>query len=349
MIFLIALALCCSITAANAKEVGSLTDLRHLINDTVTQDKVVVLDKDYTIDDTDDYKHYSEGIALRYFHDIIIDGQGHTIDLKHQHRLFHILEAKNILIKNVNVINGGGYESGFILSREPMTLINCTFKDAHAAFYAGAIECSQDLTLKDCKFINNNALWRKGLSKGGAIYCGKSISVSHCEFTNNVVKSPLAVWSKGGAIYCEGNAYVIDSKFSNNYAECGGAIYSEKGIKSYNNIFNKNIGDYGGCLYINEGTLSCNHCNFTDNKGYYYGGVIYGDDRKSLIDISYNNFVGSKSNKGFVAYTEGNYEKVYHNYYGTSNPNWDSGLLYEYVLLGKDVMHNDALAAVNPN
>ncbi|WP_295615532.1 hypothetical protein [uncultured Methanobrevibacter sp.] len=195
-------------------------------------------------------------ITINQNKDIIIDGQGHTIDLngsnKHDH--YFVVKSGHLIFRNINFINGynkAGDKGGAISFEDNAigTIINCTFRNCWAEDHGGAIadRTGNTLTLINSTFIGNKA----SDDNGGAIFCKGPLYVEDCLFESNNAKVD------GGAIFCENDMDVIRSVFNFNKAsgakahQCyGGAICAKGTVYIDNSTFENNTSkDYGGAVY----------------------------------------------------------------------------------------------------
>ena len=206
---------------SNVKEAcGSFDDLQSLI-DITPKGTVLMLSRDYKA---------SEDNQITVNKDLIIDGQGHTIDCAGLCRALYS-NSGEIVLRNLKIINGY-YNS---------------FRPGDKSNNGGAV-CIEDdakYTIENCQFINN---WADDL--GGAIYNGanNTLTIRDCVFNGNIVDDTY-----GGAIFSNGRVYSINSKFEDNKAYLdGGAIFLEA---SYDTRFLSNIIN---CTFIHntlKGTL----------------------------------------------------------------------------------------------
>lgn len=171
---------------SNVKEAcGSFDDLQSLI-DITPKGTVLMLSRDYKA---------SEDNQITLNKDLIIDGQGHTIDCDGLCRAFYS-NSGEIVLRNLKIINGY-YNS---------------FRPGDKSNNGGAvcIEGDAKYTIENCQFINN---WADDL--GGAIYNGanNTLTIRDCVFNGNIVDDTY-----GGAIFSNGRVYSINSKFEDNKA-----------------------------------------------------------------------------------------------------------------------------------
>lgn len=217
----------------------------------------------------------------------VIDGDGHTINGMGKSAIF-IIEANNVTIKNINLINGNTTDLGAAISFDKLGSVeNCNFTN-NQAYRGGAIYFYKSGTVSNCHFTDNQAKHGGAISfngigtvqnsifesnnantdYGGAIELQSEGSVFGCNFTNNkAIKD-------GGAVYSSVNANVDNCLFNNNTATFGGSIYLKKYGTILNSIFNNNTAttDGGAIDLIENGII--NNCNFTDNKAYDDGGAV---------------------------------------------------------------------------
>ena len=160
---------------------GSSTALRYKIQN--SPGPVIKLENNYTIGDSDIDIERS---------DIVIDGQGHTIDGQEKQVILNVF-GSNVTIKNITFINTNNYMH-----------ISTIYWNG-----AGGSVC-------DCSFVNCHL---SGSSNGGAIYwSGAGGSVCDCSFVN------CHVDGFGGAIYLDEGVEVSGCIFVNNSAGNGGTV-----------------------------------------------------------------------------------------------------------------------------
>ena len=241
----------------DSTEEGSLKDLQ---TDITNADSVINLTKDY--------KYKSGDSEVKISKKITINGNNHIIDAQNSCRIFNIVAPH-------------------------VTLINLTFINGHSSADGGAINTfKNDLTIKDCKFINNHA------KNGGAIYAYDNpvrFNLIDCEFINN-----SAQYGKGGAIFCSGfNSNIINTTFIGNNAQNGGSIYwgeSKKVLgkntiygneaKVINSTFIKNSAVNGGAVFWFANAGKIINSTFKQNFGYNAdnGGAIYWKGQDGVVE-----------------------------------------------------------------
>ena len=240
---------------SNVKAVsGSFDDLQSLI-DLTPEGTVLMLSRDYDGE---------RGQQVLVNKNIVIDGQGHTINCHLQCRAIYS-NAGDIFLKNLKIINGDCDNSSFydktnnggaiwIGGTASYYIKNCTFTRNWADDYGGAIynEGNNTLYIINCVFKDNQAddyhggaIYSKApihisdsilsgnvaYENGGAIYCSCKVDASNCTFEHNKANGVMLFDACGGAIYTRGNTYIDNCTFDSNYADdYGGAIFCMKDL-----------------------------------------------------------------------------------------------------------------------
>lgn len=165
--------------------------------------------------------------------DLLIDGEGHSIDAGGLARIFEVT-GENVTIRNFTFLNCRADEGGAIINRGMLRLDNVKF-----------ITCGADF--------------------GGAI-CNASgeITMINVEFSANMAEYG------GGAIHNDGgNIRIWDSLIHQNRAQYGAAISNSCGmIDIRNTCIRRNRARHkgaamvndGGCIFISTSTLHENAC-----------------------------------------------------------------------------------------
>jgi predicted outer membrane repeat protein len=239
---------------SDGESTSSMSPLEKFTNDLESGAKVVNLTGDIKIK-----------TPFKIKRDVVIDGQGHTIDAQKKTFIFKI-SGPTVTLKNLVLKNGKSEKGGTIFA------INCK------------------VNLNNCKFTSN-----EGTLNGGAIYLSNGqLKVNKCTFTNNVAHL------RGGAIIAYSARVVIsDSRFENNKIVnskkmgYGGAVWVNKGSSSITNtVFKKNsciskalkshskATKYqfsGGAIYYSLGSShTLTGCTFDDNVASNAAGAVYG-------------------------------------------------------------------------
>ncbi|MEE3489432.1 MAG: peptidoglycan-binding protein [Methanobrevibacter sp.] len=176
-----------------ATDDGTFEALRTKI-DRASSGDTIYLENNYSAEDS---WTQDSGISI-IKSNLVIDGQGHTIDAKQKTRIFDVYYAENVTIKNIKFINAKYEGSG------------------------GAIQCyySDGCVVSGCSFVNCSVEY----GGGGAIqwYESANGSVSGCSFVNCA-----AELGGGGAIHWQigsANGNISDCVFINNTDSNGKAI-----------------------------------------------------------------------------------------------------------------------------
>ena len=200
--------------------------------------------------DFDDNNH-SCGIKIDV-DDLIIDGNGHTIDAKEKSGVF-MFTGSNIIIKNITIKNSvysiENY-NGFV------TMINTCFTN-NLGFGGALFNHCGELTIMTCKFIDNEAR-----RDGGAILNRGEIKIIDSLFKGN------DAYHWGGSIENHGKLDIKKSTFLNNFADYdGGAICNTGNLSICSSTFSNNVsGKNGGAIYSINEDLKLKDCTFKDNK-----------------------------------------------------------------------------------
>ena len=238
---------------------------------------IITLENNYTHRNDSDNKPYNDGDGVEFTRpNVVVEGNGHTIDGKGESGIFKITD-KNVTLKNIIFINGYHTDGGgAIYFTHDITLINCTFINNSAntnnnqgggAIYSDVQETAT-ANIYNCNFTENQAT-----GHGGAIFFrGINLTIDNCTFDNNSVSDT----KNGGAIYVYGaneTFNITNSNFTNNKAQQGGAIHiyedQSSDVYLYRNIYLNNtiIGDYGSAIYIeSQANINITDSIFLNNK-----------------------------------------------------------------------------------
>ena len=198
--------------------------------------------------------------------DIVIDGQGHTIDGQEKQVILNVI-GSNVTFKNITFINTNNYMyvSTIYWRGAGGSVCDCSFVNCHASDSSsgGAIYWKGDGgSVCDCSFVNCHAD-----DGGGAIFwSGADGSVCDCSFVNCHVSDSCS----GGAIYWSGaGGSVCDCSFVNCHADRGGAIYLDEGVEVSGCIFVNNSAGNGGTVDLYYKDCTVRDCIFINNTGNY--------------------------------------------------------------------------------
>lgn len=180
--------------------------LKELIHENASNE--IVIDRDIRLQDHE-RDFYEGGIELN-IDDLIIDGNGHTIDGANKSRVF-IITGKNITLKNIEFRNG-------FMDRNYYNYLN----------YGAAIQVNPNasLNIENCFFIDNISE-----NSGGAIFNKGQLHIRDTNFENNRCKLD------GGAIFNGGYLNISNVKFCANKSKIGSAIYNNDDLDIEDDIF----------------------------------------------------------------------------------------------------------------
>lgn len=255
-----------------------------------SESKIITLNEDICFENYE-RDFYEGGIELD-IDNLVIDGNGKTIDGNGMSRIFHIT-GNNITLKNIIFKNG------------------CAHKDYNNVLNndGGSLRINHDvdITIKQCKFINNTSK-----NHGGAIVNYGMLSIIDSIISDNKV---TGFYSVGGAIYNSGVLDIIDSTLSNNATESnsrysvGGAIFN-KGMMVINNSTLSNNTSFEGCAIYNERKLRIRGSDISHNStelDYSSGGAISNMGELYIKNSTLNNNKtnGNHSKGGAIINKEG--------------------------------------------
>lgn len=296
-----------ALTASNSgevlKEESKVLDISSL-NRTIKSSSIEIkLENNYAFNETTDSAFIESGGIHITDHDLLIDGQGHTIDLGSKIRFLNV-ESRYIVLKNLNIINGYSQSSGgaIYMNESTCEIINCTFKDNLADNSGGAINIDHGTCIiSNSTFINNTAL--SGSAGGANVDSGRGI-VKNTTFINNHAKNSPATQGGGGTY---GFTTILNCTYIGNSAKMGGAAYIEGAVENnvsiLNTIFKDNTAtEYGAAVFCDKNyDVYVIDCEFTNNNvTIYCGGALYihtqhGDSNGTAYIIN-SNFTNNNAN-----------------------------------------------------
>ena len=211
-----------SLKMDNAPEILAEVEDFNALNDAINSDTsdYIELKKDY-------HGSYDGGRGIQINREnVIIDGQGHTINSTGENsRIFNILVG-GITLKNIIFAGGSSDNGGAIYTNKNLTIINCTFKNNQAtgSENGGGAICAGNvkMSIYNSTFINNYASFN-----GGAIVAVGSAPDDHEIFNCTFIDNTAVNW--GGAFYSNAEqdmGNIVNSTFINNKAKAGDAVYT---------------------------------------------------------------------------------------------------------------------------
>ena len=251
-----------------------------------SKSKEIILDQDITFENYE-IDYYEGGIELD-MDDLVIDGNGHTIDGANKSRIF-IVTGKNITLKNITFKNGVTHDN-----------YHYHFNDSGGAI---RINHNDKITIENCKFISNTAQ-----SNGGAIFSRDcELTVTESTLNNNTANN-------GGAIHKrDGKLTITKSTLTGNTAQGeyggGGAIDGlDCEITVTESMLNNNTAkrDGGaidnGKIYNNSAELTIHDSTLQENTS-ILGGAI--QNRGCKLTITESTLNNNTASDGGAIYNEG--------------------------------------------
>ena len=200
---------------------------------------------------------------------LLIDGDGHTIDARGMARVFEVT-GKNITIRNFIFLNCRAGEGGAIINRGTLRLENVKFSVCRADFGGAICNASGEITIKDVEFSANMAEYG------------------------------------GGAIHNDGGDILIwDCLIHQNRAQHGAISNSGGRIRLRNTCIRRNRASCKGSAIANDGgVMSISACTLRENASEGFGVVVNsnGEVRIEESDIKCN------SAKDYMIHNAGNLE-----------------------------------------
>ncbi|WP_296794134.1 hypothetical protein [uncultured Methanobrevibacter sp.] len=283
--------------------------------------QTLYLNNDYTNDNLSD-----NGIIISK--NIRIEGNGFTLNGLNESRIFTITNSSNLILNNINFINGYGFYGGAIYSDSfsNCTFTNLNFTNNFADMHGGAIYIEGDCISNkfiNVTFKNNTAL------RGGAVYFNGNLidNIMNIDASYNTVN----IFS--GAVFFVNGTTVnnrLNGKYINNSApdHCGAVMYLKDNVtgniiegyfenntctntggvmtamstalnNTFKGSFYKNSARIGGVLYFYVPSYNNTIIGeFINNSATRYGSTIYfrGTPFNKITNSSFiNNQIPSKN------------------------------------------------------
>ena len=173
---------------------GSSTALRYKIQN--SPGPVIKLENNYTIGNS--YINIERS-------DIVIDGQGHTIDGQEKQVILNVI-GSNVTFKNITFINTNNYMhiSTIYWNGAGGSVCDCSFVNCHVDDFGGAIYLDEGVEVSGCIFVNNSA------GNGGTVdLYYKDCTVRDCIFINNTGNYTIKNgWNYPNNIIVSGNIFL---------------------------------------------------------------------------------------------------------------------------------------------
>ena len=237
----------------------------------VTDNGIIYANANYHIDENMEID-ISKSFTLTNFRDRVVVFDGNSTNW-----FFTVAEGCNVVIENIEFVDGGIKDHASIENYGSLTLKNCSFTGFETDTI---IYNSGSLNITDGVFslnsINNAIVLNNG-----------KLFIDGAEFSSNVINT-------NSVVYNNGNAEIVASNFTENINNGnGGAIYNKNSLTIKDTIFNENEGINGGAVY-NEGTLEVLNSTFEDNTANGYGGAIFNDGEANIANSSFSGSFSAK-------------------------------------------------------
>ncbi len=237
----------------------------------VTDNGIIYANANYHIDENMEID-ISKSFTLTNFRDRMVVFDGNSTNW-----FFTVAEGCNVVIENIEFVDGGIKDHASIENYGSLTLKNCSFTGFETDTI---IYNSGSLNITDGVFslnsINNAIVLNNG-----------KLFIDGAEFSSNVINT-------NSVVYNNGNAEIVASNFTENINNGnGGAIYNKNSLTIKDTVFNENEGINGGAVY-NEGTLEVLNSTFEDNTANGYGGAIFNDGEANVANSSFSGSFSAK-------------------------------------------------------
>ena len=306
----------------------SFSDLNNYINNTIAESDEINISNNYEFNEMEDSQLingiYIDGNLIKNADKTFtIYGNNKTIDAKSNARIFKVVNGANLIIENLNFINGQSSASGGAINVEngSLTIKNSRFEGNNVSESGAAIYSNEAVTIIDSSFSNNiaamngiisslnliirNSAFANNIAEEDGVISSKNVNILDSSFNNNTARGIHgggavrgtnveisnssfeynSASSSGGAILAT-TAIISDSYFNENTAFYGGAI-SGANISISNSILNSNSAEYGGAIYASS--IYVSNSSFINNTA-NYGGAVYGfkiNDSYMCIQCTY--------------------------------------------------------------
>ena len=307
-------------TQSNTKEASNTTVTSYtqlyetLTSPTADEDTTVNLDGEekYTITNTINVSN-----AIK---NLVINGNGKTIDGNNTTGFLFINHTCNLIINNITLENCKTTDhdddsiTGAIFLRYGNVLINNTKMNNNNGTIGSAIniqpytnpadiddntEHVYNVTIQNSEFNDNKAL----LSGGAIAYVGikgSNFTIENCTFNKNINNDTDAS-VLGGAVYIssKGKVLINNSEFNSNIGQLGGALFIDNNGTSTitNTKFRSNNGMSGGAIRaLNAGNLTLENTELSNNNASMGGAVNI--DNTGNVDVNNLTFTSNEGAYG---------------------------------------------------
>ena len=267
-------------------ETQSYTDLNTVINQAGEGDEIN-LTYNYEYRNGNDPK-----TGINITKNLVINGNGATINGNDVSSLFNISEGVTVTLKNLTIIKAA-YKEGWAA-------------DTFVAY--PAITSKGTLNIEDCTFDSNKPAldWLEHVENvnGSVIYSTGDVNILNSVFSNNWVQTSAIIYTTG-RVSVKGSEFENNIAYGDNYK--GAVIYTEGGIDLIDDctfyLNGKDGKGSGGAIYIaNPNAVTSIKDSSIDYNFAKNGGAIY---TEGIIDsIVDSTFEGDLASAGGVIYAK---------------------------------------------
>ncbi|RAP52031.1 MAG: hypothetical protein BZ137_09300 [Methanosphaera sp. rholeuAM130] len=253
---------------------------------------------------------------INIFNNTIINGNGATIDGCSKDEFIY-LDSHKLTINNLTITNFRTFQEAVITTSNQATHLemnNCTFTNIKGQTNGGAILCQNNLTLRNCIFENNMAIYGSAVKSFG--HYG-TVIIENCTFRNNPVGTGEIVYTsekvnreRDSILHFTGGQSIVVNKctFSNNAGRCihnymnghltitnNNFINMNKRYTSDNSSLGSIITNYEAKVFIYHNTFK----NISITAPRIGGGFIYNEDSTfEMLNNTFTNITLTQNGKG---------------------------------------------------
>jgi predicted outer membrane repeat protein len=283
---------------AFSKNDENVRNFQYLDDMICTGKREITLSHDIVLENSEKSR-YKQGIEIDCG-EIIIDGNGHSIDALKKASIFNI-SSGHVTLKNITFLNGKNEMFGAaITSYANVNVFNCTFRNNQAK-QGSAISSIRQMKLVNCVFLKNHALL-----SGAALSNGGEMLIDSCEFSDNESKDEGgAIYNggtKSGEVFRPGSLVMRDTILRNNKSEYGGAIANGAVMEIADSTLSSNRSKRSGGAIRNTGesaVLKIKRSRFIENvcsSSSVSGGAIWTNKNNAILELSDCEFKNNKPN-----------------------------------------------------
>ena len=263
------------------------------LNDRIRNSTSLELRENVVFDFKRDFE-FKNGIEIDLDEDMIIDGNGYSIDAGNDAAFFSIKQSsKSLVFKNITFINGFSNEKPIFSNEGKVIFENCRFIKNRSAGSSPFILNNGFLKLSDSFFSQNSA-------NTSIINTVNEIEIFNTVFLNNWIKSY-------GVLFNNGELKLEKSKFESNVILGDGAVIHNLGrkkeeiketdssvdklitaigspIEISENSFINNFSRGLGSIILNFSSLTLMNSDFINNSSKTAGACIMNQNRQFTVE-----------------------------------------------------------------